>query len=138
MSIPPGACGFCGQLIEVGEKLEKHKLEMHWESMQPARHPKSQEFHNILKEMGALHDQKQRDYGRPDDPFANVRASADFGIPAWIGAVVRANDKMRRLQTAAQGSQLSNEGVEDSLLDLAVYAIIGLILYREEGSNDNI
>lgn len=96
------------------------------------RHPKSQEFHRLLEEMGAMHDRKQADYGRADDPFANVRASEDFGVPAWVGAMVRANDKMRRLQAAATGSELKNEGVEDSLIDLAVYSIIALILYREE------
>lgn len=95
------------------------------------RHPKSQEFHELLKSMGEMHDRKQADYGRDDDPFANVRASEDFGIEPWIGCMMRANDKMRRLQTAAQGSTLKNEGVEDSLLDLAVYAVIALVLYRE-------
>jgi hypothetical protein len=39
---------------------------------------------------------------------------------------------MRRLQLAASGSTLTNEGIEDSLIDLAVYAIIALILYREK------
>lgn len=98
------------------------------------RHPKSQEFHDLLKEMGQMHDRKQADYGREDDPFANVRASEEFGMPAWVGAMVRANDKMRRLQVAATGKKLRNESAEDSFLDMAVYALIGLILYREEES----
>ena len=95
------------------------------------RHPLSQEFHNVLLELGNMHDLKQKDYGRPDDPFANVRGSEDFGIEPWVGAVLRGNDKMRRLQIAAKGGSLSNEGIEDSLLDLAVYSTIGLVLYRE-------
>jgi hypothetical protein len=92
----------------------------------------SMRFHELLQEMGELHDKKQADYGRPDDPFANVRASEDFGITGWIGCMMRANDKMRRLQTAAKGSTLLNEGVRDSLMDLAVYSLIGLILYEED------
>jgi len=96
------------------------------------RHPHSQAFHDTLQVMGALHDRKQADYGRSDDPFANVRASEDFGIAGWVGAVVRANDKMRRLQAAARGSEMKNESVEDSLLDLAVYAVIALLLFQEE------
>ena len=95
------------------------------------RHPASQAFHDVLTEMGLLHNQKQADYGRENDPFANVRASEDFGVPGWVGCLTRANDKMRRLQKAAQGGTLTNETVEDSLLDLAVYAAIGLVLYRE-------
>jgi hypothetical protein len=88
-------------------------------------------FSAVLAEIQALHDKKNQDYGRPRDPYANVRASEDFGIAPWVGALVRANDKMRRLQRAASGHTLMNEGVEDSLLDLATYAIIGLVLYRE-------
>ena len=47
-----------------------------------------------------------RDYGREGDPFANVRASEEFGIPAWLGAVLRGNDKVSRLRTYAQTGTL--------------------------------
>jgi hypothetical protein len=60
-----------------------------------------------------------------------VRASENFGIAPWVGTMIRANDKMRRLQAAARGSTLSDEGIEDSLLDLAVYVIIALDLFRD-------
>jgi hypothetical protein len=91
-------------------------------------------FEQVIQEIVAMHDKKQADYGRADvgDPFANVRASEDFGIPGWIGSVVRANDKVRRLQKAARGGKLVNESIEDSLLDAAVYFIIALCLFREE------
>ena len=89
------------------------------------------EFEKVLAEIKAMHDRKQADYGRTGDPFANVRASEDFGIPGWVGCMTRANDKMRRLQAAARGQNLRNESIEDSLTDLAVYSIIALVLYRE-------
>jgi hypothetical protein len=91
------------------------------------------EFDKVIKEIVAMHNKKQVDYGRPEegDPFANVRASEDFGIPGWVGAVIRANDKVRRLQKAAKGGKLANESIEDSLLDAAVYFIIALCLFRE-------
>lgn len=95
-------------------------------------HPLSVCFYDILAEAARMHDMKQRDYGRDEDPFANVRASEDFGIPGWIGCVVRANDKMRRLQRFAQVGELKNESVEDSLLDALVYFGIALALFREE------
>lgn len=85
----------------------------------------------ILDELAALHAKKGQDYGRVRDPYANVRASEDFGVPGWVGALCRANDKMRRLQVAASGGTLANESAEDSMLDLAAYAIIALSLYRE-------
>jgi hypothetical protein len=88
-------------------------------------------FQTILDEIQKLHDKKQQDYGRDKDPFANVRASSDFGVPAWVGTMIRANDKMRRIQTFAQKGVLANEGVRDSLIDLAVYSIIAVVLYDE-------
>lgn len=88
--------------------------------------------HDELKRIGALHDKKQEDYGTDHDPFANIRQSKECGIPPWVGAIVRAGDKMKRLQKAARGGTMANESVEDSFIDLALYAIIGLILYREE------
>jgi hypothetical protein len=88
-------------------------------------------FHKVLTLLGELHDRKQADYGRPGDPFANVRASADFGIEPWIGSIMRGNDKMRRIQSYAQGSTMRNESVLDSLLDLAVCATISAVLLSE-------
>lgn len=90
------------------------------------------EFEKIVAEIQAMHERKQADYGKKTDPFANVRASEDFGIEGWVGAVIRANDKMRRLQAAARGQNLRNESIEDSLLDMAVYSIIALVLFREK------
>ena len=95
-------------------------------------HPSSQRFHDILNELGALHDKKQLDYGTPTDPFANVRGSLDWGITPWVGALVRASDKFKRLQKFARHGKLANEAVEDSFRDLAVYAIIVLVLFEEQ------
>lgn len=89
-------------------------------------------FHELLRELAELHDRKQQDYGRNEDPLANVRASEEWGIPAWVGAMVRLNDKVRRLQQYARRGSLANEGAEDSLRDIAVYALIALILMREK------
>lgn len=100
-----------------------------------ARHPNSARFHQLLKEIGELHDRKQKDYGADDDPFANLRASEKWGIPPWLGALVRLNDKVTRLQSFARKRQLANESAEDSMRDIAVYAIIALVLYEQE-SND--
>ncbi len=107
------------------------------------RHPLSQKFHDTLAEMGELHDRKQADYGRPatgsdgGDPFANIRGIEAFGLPAWAGSAVRMGDKMRRIEAAVRGQHLQNESIEDSFLDIAVYAIIGLILLREENEKPN-
>lgn len=95
------------------------------------RHPASARFHEILRELGYLHDRKQSDYGKDDDPFANVRGSEEWGVDGWIGAMVRASDKTRRLQSLIRNGKLENESAEDSLRDLAVYAVIALVLFEQ-------
>jgi hypothetical protein len=91
-------------------------------------------FHALLAELAELHDRKQMDYGQTHDPFANVRATEEWGMPAWVGAMMRLNDKVRRLQKFAQVGSLANESAEDSMRDIAVYALIALILYRESAA----
>lgn len=90
------------------------------------------QFERVIEELKALHNRKRQDYGTDQDPFANIRASAAWGVPAWMGALIRATDKLYRLQAYARRGALANETVEDSLRDLAVYAIIGLMLWEEE------
>lgn len=95
------------------------------------RHLGSARFHEILRELGELHDKKQQDYGTEDAPFANVQGSREWGVEPWVGAMIRATDKLRRLQKFARCGELANEAVEDSFRDLAVYAVIALVLYEE-------
>ena len=92
-------------------------------------------FHKLLEEIGQLHDKKQEDYGSDTDPFANVRSSEDWGIEPWVGALVRLNDKVHRLQQFALKGELANESAEDSMMDITVYGLIALILYREAAEN---
>ena len=89
-------------------------------------------FLAALEQIRQMHIKKGADYGTHTDTFANVRASEEFGIPGWLGSVMRANDKMARLKAFAVNGKLENESVEDSLLDLANYALIGLVLWRDE------
>lgn len=98
------------------------------------RHPSSARFHEILQELGDLHDQKSVGYGTDEDPLANVRSSSEWGMPAWVGAMVRAGDKIKRLQAYSQKGDLPFEDIEDAFRDLAVYACIGLTLFEEEQS----
>lgn len=94
------------------------------------------EFTTILGELQAMHDRKGLDYGTYVEPFANVIAGADFaGLEPWVAAMIRAQDKMGRLSKAAHGHTLKVETVDDNLVDLAVYAIIALCLYRRTHSH---
>src|SRR2546422_1657577 len=129
---PPGLSGPAEPMREYPKDTDNPYWMPHSEVTALARHPNSARFHKILEELGELHDKKQADYGRGDDPFANVRASTEWGVPAWVGAMIRLNDKVRRLQSLALKGKLANESAEDSLRDIAVYAIIALVLREEE------
>lgn len=92
-------------------------------------------FQEILNELALMRKSKGEDYdsarGLQKVQFANIRAGEDWGVAPWIGCMIRATDKLRRIQKVAQGGTLANEGVRDSFIDLAVYTIIGLILWEE-------
>lgn len=95
--------------------------------------PGSLAFMEVLEEMRATHIKKSQDYGEPTDPLANVRNGAEVvGIEPWRGCLVRVADKMQRIKSYCRDGRLANEGFEDALLDLASYAIIALIMFREE------
>ena len=116
----------------IPESASLTKAPIVYVEQQTTYHPLSKRLYELLVEIANLHAKKQADYGRANDPFANVRGSADWGVRPWVGAMVRANDKIKRLQKFAAEGCLANEAVEDSFKDLAVYALIGLVLYEEE------
>lgn len=102
---------------------------------EPRYLPGTMAFLDVLEELKRLHLSKTHDYGDESagDALANIRNGADMvGIAHWKGALVRAADKMQRLRTYCRVGRLVHEGVEDTLLDLAAYASLALVLFREE------
>lgn len=98
----------------------------------PKERPGSLAFMEILEEIRQTHIKKSQDYGDPLDALANIRSGAEFvGIEPWRGCLVRVADKMQRIKSYCRDGRLANEGFEDALLDLASYAIIALIMFRE-------
>ena len=94
--------------------------------------PGSREFVRILDEVRELHLKKTLDYGADEDALANIRRSADYvNVSPWAGCVIRMADKMHRLRSFFRRGRVEFDGVEDTLLDLAAYAVIALVLYRE-------
>lgn len=85
----------------------------------------------LLDEIREMHLSKSHDYGFRD-PLANLRAAEELGIRPWIGCLLRANDKVTRIKSFIQSGTLKNESVEDSLLDIASYALLALRLLRED------
>jgi hypothetical protein len=98
-------------------------------------HPTSQAFFDLCDALKEMHRRKSSDYGCPSgtDPLANIRNGAKFvGIPDWKGAMVRLSDKVTRLASYNATGRLENESLDDTLLDLASYSLLALLLHREE------
>lgn len=92
-------------------------------------HPR---FVELLDKMKEIHYAKDHDYAG-DVPFSNFRKSESFGVSAWKGAMVRMSDKWSRLCTlSTKDAMVKDERFEDTLLDLANYALIIYILREEE------
>ena len=104
-----------------------------YEGSSEPKKPGSLKFMEAVEEIKQTHIKKSQDYGDPADPLANVRAGAELvGIEPWRGCVIRIADKMQRIKSFCREGRLENEGFEDALLDLASYAVIALVLFREE------
>ena len=93
-------------------------------------HPR---FYEIVEELKDLHSRKSHDYSNGSEPMRNLRQCEDMGIPAWKGVIVRLTDKMDRLKTYAKTEEFltADEGPLDTFRDMAVYAILGMILFSE-------
>ena len=94
--------------------------------------PGSLPFLELLEEVRQLHLSKSQDYGSDSDPLANIRSGADFvNIEPWRGCLVRVADKVQRLRTFCKTGRLVHEGVRDTLLDLAAYSLLAIVLFDE-------
>lgn len=82
-----------------------------------------QQFMDITTNMAKTYAAKNHDYGNSFD-----LSLYKFGL---IASIVRMNDKMNRLETlASKKAEVKDESVEDTLLDLANYAIMTVMWLR--------
>lgn len=81
---------------------------------------KEQLYEDIVYEMYEIFKKKNTDYGSSvSDTYK------DFGLVSFL---VRMQDKMNRLKTLTkQEALVEDEKIEDTLMDLANYAILALI-----------
>jgi hypothetical protein len=92
----------------------------------------SRKFIDVLDELKRLHLAKTLDYGEDEDALANIRNGADVvAIEPWKACLIRMADKMQRLKSYCHNGRVEFDGVEDTLLDIAAYAVISLVLHRE-------
>lgn len=91
-------------------------------------------FYELLEEMRSIHDKKNSDYSKKDDPLSNFRLCEDFGMPSWPGILVRMSDKYSRLPQLTikllngEKPAVEDESMKDTLIDLANYCLLCIIL----------
>lgn len=87
-------------------------------------------FDHITQELSQTYRKKNHDYG---NSFSN--SFKEFGL---ISSVVRLSDKMERLKSFAklcpEAMRVKDESVQDTLLDMANYAIMTVIELRKTAS----
>ena len=85
-------------------------------------------FYKIVDELCEIHSNKSHDYGGKADPLYNLR---QFG---WKGVVVREGDKFCRLKNFCEQGEfkVKSESIIDTFNDMAIYAILGRVLFEEE------
>jgi len=92
-------------------------------------------FYKLLKKMETIHDMKNSDYSEANDALSNFKISERFGIPAHVGVLVRISDKFSRvsqlIKKGENNNSVKDEKIEDTLLDMANYCLLMIILYKE-------
>jgi len=100
------------------------------------------EFYKILEKMKNIYESKNADYGG-GNPLGNFLECRRAGIDEIDGVLTRLGDKFSRVYSLNKkrkegkgGPEVKSEKMEDTLIDLAVYSIICLVLLSDkENSN---
>lgn len=77
------------------------------------------DIQKVLEEIRTLYERKNHDYGNS--------FSKSFGEFGLLSPVIRLSDKVERLKTLCKAESKVNESVEDTLIDISLYAILTLV-----------
>ena len=87
-------------------------------------------FEEILETMLSTYKAKNADYGSSFDKTLN-----EFGL---VASVVRLNDKMERIKSLIKSdAKVLDEKIDDTLLDMANYAVLTLLWLRNKDFNND-
>ena len=116
-------------------KEKREKVLKEFKSLWKYGHPL---FYDLIIKMCEIHEIKNKGYGL-GNPLGNFMESRRFGVPPWKGCIVRISDKVSRLYNLASklddpeySDAVKMESLEDTLIDLANYSLLCIILLREE------
>lgn len=89
-------------------------------------------FQNILLQELDLFCSKQHDYGPQNIALGQSLITRDERDFAVLGVMIRTLDKVNRMMTLLRSkSEPNHESIEDTLMDISVYANIALAVHRD-------
>jgi len=96
-------------------------------------------YYQLLEEIKEIHSNKNHDYAG-DDPLSNFRMCEKMGVPARKGVLIRISDKFSRICNFAKKEELKvdDENIIDTLMDMANYSLLCILLYRERNNKDDM
>jgi len=134
--VRPGSTLIGETLRAAGEAIREIAAKAETEPEQLTLDP-DDPFEAVLIDMVRLNRRKRRDYALDTSPFSNFDTSAAGmgmkGFGAVEAAIFNVNQKLARLRSLRANGRMddpANETVEDTYLDLAIYAAIALAIYR--------
>lgn len=123
------------QIEDVSNSLSLEEAEILYNIIQELndmRHifgSESGEFRDITNSMIQTYQAKNQDYGNSFE-----KSLYKFGL---VASIIRLNDKMNRIESLSQTkARVKDESIEDTLLDLANYAIMTVIWLRKTRINE--
>lgn len=123
------------QIEDVSNSLSLEEAEILYNIIQELndmRHifgSESGEFRDITNSMIQTYQAKNQDYGNSFE-----KSLYKFGL---VASIIRLSDKMNRIESLSQKkARVKDESIEDTLLDLANYAIMTVIWLRKNRINE--
>ena len=123
------------QIEDVSNSLSLEEVEILYNIIQELndmRHifgSESGEFRDITNSMIQTYQAKNQDYGNSFE-----KSLYKFGL---VASIIRLSDKMNRIESLSQKkAKVESESIEDTLLDLANYAIMTVIWLRKNRINE--
>jgi hypothetical protein len=93
-------------------------------------------YYKLLLKAARIHRAKNVDYGG-GNPLGNFMEAEGIGIKPWQGILIRMTDKWARIKNLTKrliegggGPEVKDESIEDTLLDLANYSILAIVVRR--------
>ena len=95
----------------------------------PKLSPNVEKFSELTHKMATTYARKNKDYGNSFDTSLDK-----YGI---VAALVRMSDKMNRIDNLvkSQNREVTDESIQDTLLDLANYALMTLLYIQNHEEN---